>query len=444
MFLLFFSVAMALSVSALCSLLEATLLSLPSSQVAMMASRRPRVAAVWKHFKRHIERPIAVILIVNTAAHTVGATIAGARFELVFGERWLLAFSLLFTYLMLQFSEVLPKTLGVRYNRKIAPYVALPLNTMATFLAPVMWLVHLVNRPFERERVEADTTLEEITSLVAMASISQLIDPRQERMIRAAAQLDNVRVRQVMTPRTEVVHLRLDQPMEQILEIVQSSPYTRLPLCSPDIDHVVGLVHIKDLFNHLDLVPGRFDVVPATQGDEDGTAQVVAIPGSELHVFGSGSVHLKKISREILFMSNNTSGLRALRQFQEMRRHIAVVVDEHGSTLGIVTLEDIIEQMVGDIEDEFDTPAAPLVVREGETYRVSGRTRIQELLQHVPDLEISEERVDTIGGYVAKALGRMPAVGDTINLGSHLLHVVAADSRRVQEVLLTPSAPHAE
>jgi CBS domain containing-hemolysin-like protein len=119
-------------------------------------------------------------------------------------------------------------------------------------------------------------------------------------------------------------------------------------------------------------------------------------------------------------------------------------VDEYGSTRGIVTLEDIIEQMVGNIEDEFDLPVPDLIVREGEGYRVNGRTHIRELLQQFPDLEISEVGVDTIGGYVTKALGRMPAVGDTINLGSYRVLVVAADSRRVQEVLLTPSEPHTE
>ena len=159
MFLLFFSIAAALGVSALCSLLEATLLSLPASEVAMMASRYPRVAAVWEQFRRRIERPIAVILILNTAAHTIGATVAGARFEVLFGEKWLLVFSLVLTYLILQFSEILPKTLGVRYNREIAPCMALPLNAISTCLSPLVWLVHLVNRPFERDRQEADTTI---------------------------------------------------------------------------------------------------------------------------------------------------------------------------------------------------------------------------------------------------------------------------------------------
>src|SRR5690554_5478785 len=115
MTLLLVSVIGALTISALCSILEATLLSFSSSQVEAMAGRRPKIAAVWRDFKQNIERPIAVILIMNTAAHTIGATLAGAKFEETFGPQWLIAFSILFTYLMLQFTEILPKSLGVRY-----------------------------------------------------------------------------------------------------------------------------------------------------------------------------------------------------------------------------------------------------------------------------------------------------------------------------------------
>jgi len=440
MFLLYFSVVTALLVSALCSLVEATLLSLPSGQVAAMAQRRPRAAGVWRHFKRRIERPIAVILIINTAAHTIGATIAGARFELVFGEKWLLVFSLFFTYLMLQFAEILPKTLGVRYNRQIAPRIAVPLDALIWLLRPLTWFVSLANRPFEGKGARVETSLDELQGLAATARVSKVIDSRQERMIRAAARLDTMHVRQIMTPRTDVVYLQLGQPVEEILEILQSSPYTRLPICKDSIDHVLGLAHVKDLFNDLKLVPGRFDVVPATQGDNTGTARVAAVPGSELHVFGSGSVNLKKTGREAIFLPERTSALRALTVFQETRQHLAVLVDEHGSTAGIVTLEDIFEELVGDIEDEFDVQLPPMIVREGEGYRVSGRYPIHELPHHIPSIEIGEEDVDTVGGYVTKVLGRIPAVGDSITLGPYRATVVAADSRRVEEVLLVPTS----
>ena len=157
------SVGIALAVSALCSLLEASLLSFPASQVATLSMKRPAVGAIWQKFKTNIEKPIAVILVLNTAAHTIGATLAGATFEKLFGAQWLFVFSLVFTYFMLQFTEILPKTIGVRYSGLMAPMIARPLDYMTRLLSPVLWFVHLVNRPFERGQSQGATSIEEIT-----------------------------------------------------------------------------------------------------------------------------------------------------------------------------------------------------------------------------------------------------------------------------------------
>ena len=196
------SVLLALMVSAVCSLFEAALLSYTPSQVATLSMERPRLGAIWQQFKDNIERPIAVILILNTAAHTIGATIAGAQFKAVFGEQWLILFSVLFTYLMLQFTEVLPKSLGVSYNAALAPIMAPTLALLVRVFNPIVVFVQLINRPFSRTGDLEDTTLTEIAALAASARLSKSIDPQQARMIQAASNLEEVRVRQIMTPRT--------------------------------------------------------------------------------------------------------------------------------------------------------------------------------------------------------------------------------------------------
>jgi CBS domain containing-hemolysin-like protein len=230
MALLVFSVSLALGVSALCSLLEATLLSYTTSQVSALQTKRPRVGKIWQRFKDHIEKPIAVILVTNTAAHTIGATIAGAQFEQIYGEEWLIVFSIVLTYLMLQFTEILPKTIGVKYNHLLAPAIAPPLDLLVRVMRPILWFIHLVNKPFERKSEIADTTLEEIAGLAASARLSQLIDPRQAEILHAASQIESLRVRQIMTPRVEIQYLRVGQPVEELLDILRNSPYTRLPL----------------------------------------------------------------------------------------------------------------------------------------------------------------------------------------------------------------------
>src|SRR5690606_2915879 len=137
-------------------------LSYSTSQVAALEAKRPGLGRIWRRFKDNIEKPIAAILIVNTAAHTIGATMAGAQFEKAFGPQGLVIFSVIFTYAMLQFTEVLPKTLGVRYSGVIAPVVGPPLQLTVRLLAPILWLIQLVNRPFSGSKSEReDDTLQE-------------------------------------------------------------------------------------------------------------------------------------------------------------------------------------------------------------------------------------------------------------------------------------------
>ena len=168
MALFVFSVCLALLVSALCSLVEATLLSLTPSQVAQLSQGHPKLGAIWQDFKSRIDRPIAAILLINTAAHTIGASIAGSQFDQLFGDEWILVFSLVFTYLMLQFTEILPKTLGVKHNRFLALLIARPLAAAVTVLAPVLYLVQWV--PFKgRRRNETTPAAEEIAALAGLA-----------------------------------------------------------------------------------------------------------------------------------------------------------------------------------------------------------------------------------------------------------------------------------
>ena len=148
MVLFFVSVIAALLISALCSLMEAALLSLRPSQIASISHRWPHIGTIWRDFKANIERPIAAILILNTAAHTIGASVAGAEFDRVFGDEWIWVFSLVFTFLMLQFTEILAKGVGVRYNRQVAVSVTRPLTILIRVMQPVVMFVHGVNRIF--------------------------------------------------------------------------------------------------------------------------------------------------------------------------------------------------------------------------------------------------------------------------------------------------------
>jgi putative hemolysin len=437
MLIFFLSVGLALGMSAFCSLLEATLLSFTPSQVAALEVKRPRLGRIWRSFKGNIEKPIAVILVVNTTAHTVGATIAGAQFEKVFGPNGLVIFSVVFTYLMLQFTEILPKSLGVRYNGFVAPLIGPLLEVLIRVMAPLIWFVQLVNRPFAgSDNGQEDNTLQQIA---ALASSATSMDPQQSRMIQAASDMENIRVRQIMTPRTEVMFLLTSQNTEEILDLLKKSPHTRLPLCDKTIDKVIGMVHTKDFIKTLDLTSGHFRIGIDPKG-EDPVGVVDDGPGSKLHVFGSGVINLMNVRRDVLFLPDHTSLLQALRRFQASRLHLAVVVDEYGSTEGIVTLEDVLEEMVGDIRDEFDSYSGEMIKSIDDGFRVDGRCPLHILVQRVPNLCIdhAEEEADTVGGYVSHLIGHLPSKGDTIDADNYRWTVSLSDMRRVREVTLMP------
>ena len=197
MTLFLFSIACALAVSFVCSLIEAALLSLTPSQVADLSQKHPRAGEIWRGFKKRIDRPIAVILILNTTAHTIGASVAGAQFDELFGDQWIWVFSLAFTFVMLQFTEILPKTLGVKFNRQLAAVVAVPLAVATRIAEPFVWLLHLLNRPFEGKRNvnDAPATVDEIQSLAAMARMTKDIDIHRAHLPRCSAAFATARAR---------------------------------------------------------------------------------------------------------------------------------------------------------------------------------------------------------------------------------------------------------
>jgi len=344
------SVGVALLVSASCSLMEATLLSLTPSQVAELSSRHPVIGRIWRDFKANIERPIAVILILNTAAHTVGAAVAGSQFDELFGDRWIWLFSLLFTFAMLQYTEILPKTLGVHFNRRLAVLIAQPLALAVRLFTPMIHVLHLLNRPFERRRVNdgRPATLEEITSLAAMARMSKEIGTHQERIIMGAARLSEKKVRQVMIPIDQVAVLSTAQSLTDAVIAAHLDAHTRFPICQDDDrNRIVGYINFKEMIYSLRMNPGD----PSLAG----------------------------IIRPVHFVDPESSASDLLKAFIDQHEHMAIVRDLDGKTLGLITLEDLVEELVGELEDEFDRLPRHVHPLSGGTWMFGGGVPMGEV-----------------------------------------------------------------
>jgi CBS domain containing-hemolysin-like protein len=346
--------------------------------------------------------------------------------------------------------EQAPKNWAIRYADTMLPVVAPGLLLFTYVFYPLIWLLNAASHGILRltgVKIEEHGgqgglphTEDELKGLLAQAVAQGTIAQGRGRLLTSAFEFNELKVRQIMTPRTQVEYLLLDQPIAEVLRIVRKSAYTRYPLCDKDIDHVVGLVHIKDLFNQLQLVPGKLRFSDAKTPDGLAVAIADGLPGSQVHVIGSADIDLRKIKREILFVPELLPAPRVLRQIQTQRVHMAVVVDEYGATQGIVTLEDVIEEIVGEIEDEFDIAARTDFQKDGKNFRVAGLFPLHELRERLAleDLDDAGDTVDTVGGYIVAKLNRWPRAGDTVEIGPYVAKVLTVQHRRVGQVLISP------
>ncbi len=409
MWLFIISVIAALLISAFCSLAEAVLLSLRPGQIAELAESHPRIGRVWQHLKLHIERPIAAILILNTAAHTIGASVAGAEFDQLYGERWIWLFSLAFTFLMLQFTEILPKNAGVRYNKTVAVWMARPLAILVRIMGPIAAFVRFINRPFTGDSSQAQvvTSLEEIDALTGFARMSGEISDEQELIIRRGTRLSSSKVRDVMRPRVDIDALDVDTPPEQILGAVAMSGFSRVPIYEGDLDGILGFVYVKDLL-------------------------------MDLHM--QRRPDLRRVLRPALMVPETLRLDQLVEMFREERTQMAIVLDEHGGTEGLVTLEDALEEIVGTIHDERRPPDAEIVSEGAGRWLVSGSSNLDHLLEAIGRSELrasAPDSISTVGGLIQAQLDRIAVVADQVVWHDLRLDVLEMDGMRIDRIRVT-------
>ncbi len=411
MTILLISLAVAFSVSFVCSLTEAVLLSLTPSQIARMHERHPRAAAIWQRFKSRIDRPIAVILILNTTAHTIGASTAGAQFDELYGHRWLWAFSIAFTYVMLQFTELLPKTLGVQLSGVLAPYMARPLQGAIIIATPVIVALHGVNRIFTawipRGR-GAPTAVDEIAALAAMARLSKDIGAHQERVILGAARLSERSVRDLMIPLEHVVMMSDDLSLPRAIVAAHLDAHTRFPVhAAGDRTKVVGYINFKEMIYFMSTNP------------KDPT--------------------LRGITRPVNFVDAGASATDLMRLFVDQHEHIAIVRGEGDRALGLVTLEDLVEELLGDVQDEFDRLPRYAHALSGGTWLFGGGVTMDEVAESLGGVLPAGNR--SFADYLEAELGDSPKGGQVLERGGASILVKRVRRGRVFEASVTPAQP---
>jgi putative hemolysin len=403
------SVTVALAVSFLCSIFESVLLSISPARVEGLVSEGHRSGILLREFKSNIDVPIAAILIVNTIAHTIGATVAGASYVEVFAEESLWIFSLVFTLAVLLLTEIIPKTLGVTFAGQLATPVAYAIHHLTRVLNPLVTVASAISRSLRGSREATVTSIEEIRLLTAIGRNEGVVGAKAAGIIDGATRLHKLDAADVLLPRAKVVMLSSAMNRDDVLKIIRESGHSRFPF-SPtgQADDISGVVLAKEL---LFAIYDEPDPVPWTT-----------------------------VVRDTLFIPETKPLNELLQVFRAARKHIAVVVDEYGGTQGIVTLEDVLEELVGEIDDESDRPARDIRTLPDGSYRVPADLEMRKLAARLEVAWSDDEDVVTLGGFVAESLDRIPAAGDAFDWHGYRLEVLSASDTRAEMIQVIPEA----
>lgn len=393
-----------LAVSGLCSILEAVLLSIDTSFVEMRRAEGRRSGRLLHELKSHIDQPIAAILTLNTVAHTAGAAFAGSLAYELFGSAWVAGFSAVFTFAILVFSEIIPKTAGARFCKQLAPPSAYVLKALTFSMMPLLVPLSWVQRLMQGSGNGPDISREEIEVMARMAWTTGTLAEDEWQVVSNVMRLGEVPVGEVMTPRTDIVAIEAGATVEEAKKVMLDHGHLRLPVHTGTLDRIVGVLVARDLW----------------RADQKGVAEI------------------RDLTRAPIFAPVSRPVQALIPELRDKGAKMAIVLDEFGGTAGLATFEDLIEEIVGEIRDEHEAhePAEFQRLADGSV-RVWGGVSVREANQRLR-LELPSDLSDTVGGYVFGSLHRVPRPGDEVPVDGGRLRVARMRGRRVEFVVFLP------
>ena len=391
MVLLLVAVSLTVLMSSLCSLFESVLFStrMGALEAERADGKHSGLAERFMNMKSNIAQPTSAILVLNTIANTAGATFCGMYATQILGSSLVPAVSAVLTVAILFVGEILPKTYGATRWRTLWHFTVWPLTIMQRGLAPIIKVTQAFANFFTGSHSSPTITEDEIQASIRLGRKAGELSGTELRLLNAVFQFDDLSVRQIMVPRKDVVFLDASWPLPKCLELAKQTRHTRFPLCDGSLDEAIGIIHVKHLLG-------------MAEGPEFETRSIAMPPW---HVPGTLPIS------------------RLLREMQHAHQHMALVDDEYGTVVGVVTLENVVEQIVGAVQDEFDSEP-PDIAREGTlTFKVRGQVPIERVNREC-GLDLYSADVETLSGLLVSHLGRLVKAGDRVRLRGATVEVL--------------------
>ena len=343
--------------------------------------------------------------LVNIAASSLGSVLVIA---LTGSDKKVWIATAVITLTIIIFGETIPKIVAKENATRQAEGVAVPVRILTILLFPLVWLVvkliTLITLPLKSEAdAEDDEAVEELQSIIETAEDEQVLDEDQSELVQAAIEFDQISASEVMTARVDVVAIDIDDDWDKILETVENAPYSRLPVYENGIDNVIGVLYLNHFLKAL------------TEG---------------------GRADIRELLMPPCYVYKTMKLPAVLNTLKRARQHLAIVADEYGGMLGVVSLEDVLEQIVGDIWDDTDTVEQEVVLRAEGEYELDGDMLLSDMLELLGlDEDALEAESDTVGGWVVESFGAFPNVGNAFSCEGWDFTVMEMDGRRVEKVL---------
>jgi putative hemolysin len=409
-------------IAAMASGTETALTSVGRLRVRFLAEQGSKAAGILQRLRADPNRFLSTVLFINTLALIVASTATALLSESLF-TRWgvpspwrlwlTLLDSVILSVILLIAAEVTPKTFAITHAERVALLTAGPVDRLASFLGPILWAVTLISRALAGGHAARAPYLteEELISVLMVSEEQGVIEEQEHQMIHGIIEIGDKTVREIIIPRTDIVAVERHAGLKDIVRLFKEHRHTRMPVFDGDIDHVIGLIHTKDLLLFYTLSSSqKFDI--------------------------------DKMLRPIEFTPEQKKVDELLHDMRTKKVHMMIVVDEYGGTAGLVTLEDLLEEIVGEIRDEYDSAEEDqLVILNDHEARVDAGFPLEELNSRL-GLAIEESGdYDSVGGYVHSMLGKLASTGDTFRGGRAKWTVEKVKGRRIETVRLTADQP---